>query len=65
MPDGRAANLLDAISAHGGEAARVINNFNSISTGADAPFNLNRQNLLYFLRVGTPHHGRSLPGGCS
>jgi hypothetical protein len=36
-----------------GEAVRVINNFNGVSTGEDALFNLNateRQNLVCFLR---------------
>ena len=53
LHDGRSSNLVDAINAHGGEAARVIQNFNGISVGADAPFNLTateRQNLIYFLR---------------
>jgi CxxC motif-containing protein (DUF1111 family) len=53
LHDGRAANIVDAITAHGGEAARVINNFTGLSTGEDEPFNLTgteRQNLVYFLR---------------
>ncbi len=53
MHDGSKNNLIDAINAHGGEAARVINNYKGVSLGDDAPFNLNpteRQNLLYFLR---------------
>jgi CxxC motif-containing protein (DUF1111 family) len=54
MHDGSSANLVDAINAHGGpEGTRVTNNFNGVSTGPDAPFNLNateRQNLLKFLR---------------
>jgi CxxC motif-containing protein (DUF1111 family) len=53
LHDGRTNNLLDAITAHEGEAVRVINNFNGVSTGADAPFNLGateRQNLIFFLR---------------
>ena len=53
MHDGRATNLVDAISAHGGEAARVINNFKGESTGGDAGANLTateRQNLVDFLR---------------
>jgi CxxC motif-containing protein (DUF1111 family) len=53
LHDGSATNLRDAINAHGGEAARVRANFNGISVGADAPFNLTgtqRQNLLFFLR---------------
>jgi CxxC motif-containing protein (DUF1111 family) len=52
--DGSSPNLVDAINAHGGlEGTRVTNNFNGVSTGPDAPFNLNaieRQNLLKFLR---------------
>ena len=54
LHDGSAASLVDAINAHGGEAARVILNFNGLSVGADAPFNLSaaeRQNLVYFLRA--------------
>ena len=53
LHDGRSTDLVDAINQHGGEAARVINNFKGLSTGADAPFNLDataRQNLVYFLR---------------
>jgi CxxC motif-containing protein (DUF1111 family) len=53
LHDGRATNIVDAITAHGGEAARVINNFGGVSIGEDAPFNLTaieRQNLVYFLR---------------
>jgi CxxC motif-containing protein (DUF1111 family) len=53
LHDGRAANIVDAITAHAGEAARVINNFTGLSTGEDEPFNLTgteRQNLVYFLR---------------
>ena len=53
LHDGRFANIVDAINAHGGEATRVINNFNGVSTGDDVPFNLTateRQNLVYFLR---------------
>src|SRR5262249_15977956 len=53
LHDGRTNDLVDAINAHGGEAQRVINNFNGSSLGLDAPFNLTlteRQNLLYFLR---------------
>jgi len=54
MHDGSSANLVEAINAHGGpEGARVTNNFNGVSTGLDAPFNLDateRQNLLKFLR---------------
>ena len=46
----RAANLVDAINAHAGEAAQVIRNYQG---SGDAAHNLNstdRQNLLYFLR---------------
>jgi len=54
LHDGRTSNLVEAIKAHGGEAARVINNFNGVSTGGDATSNLKtdteRQNLIYFLR---------------
>jgi CxxC motif-containing protein (DUF1111 family) len=53
LHDGRTSDIVEAIRAHGGEATRVINNFDGVSTGADAPFNLNateRQNLAYFLR---------------
>jgi CxxC motif-containing protein (DUF1111 family) len=53
LHDGRTSDLVAAIKAHGGEAARVINNFNNVSTGDDAPFNLGpteQQNLLNFLR---------------
>jgi len=51
LHDGTATNLVDAIKAHGGEAAGVKNNFDGV--GADAQFNLTateRQNLIYFLR---------------
>ena len=50
LHDGRAANLVDAINAHAGEAAQVIRNYQG---SGDAAHNLNstdRQNLLYFLR---------------
>jgi CxxC motif-containing protein (DUF1111 family) len=53
LHDGRTSNLVDAINAHAGEAARVINNFRGISVGPDAGSNLDateRQNLMYFLR---------------
>ncbi len=53
LHDGSANNLIDAIAAHRNEADRVIKNFNGVSVGDDAPFNLTtveRQNLLYFLR---------------
>ena len=43
LHDGSAPNLLDAISAHGGEAAPVRDNFNALTP-------TERQNLLYFLR---------------
>jgi CxxC motif-containing protein (DUF1111 family) len=52
LHDGTATNLVDAIKAHGGEAAGVKDNFNGV--GADATSNLTttteRQNLIYFLR---------------
>jgi CxxC motif-containing protein (DUF1111 family) len=53
LHDGQTKDIVAAITAHGGEATRVINNFNGVSTGDDAPFNLtatDRQNLVYFLR---------------
>jgi CxxC motif-containing protein (DUF1111 family) len=53
LHDGRTDDLVDAINAHGGEATRVINNFNGVSVGDDAAFNLTaaqRLNLLRFLR---------------
>ena len=53
LHDGSALNIVDAINAHGGEATRVINNFNNRSVGDDAKFNLSvteQQNLVYFLR---------------
>jgi CxxC motif-containing protein (DUF1111 family) len=53
LHDGRSTDLVDAINQHGGEAARVINNFKGLSTGTDAQSNLKadeRQNLVYFLR---------------
>jgi CxxC motif-containing protein (DUF1111 family) len=53
LHDGRTSDIVAAIKAHGGEATRVINNFNGASTGADAPFNLTTEeslNLVKFLR---------------
>ena len=53
LHDGRTNDIVEAIRAHGGEATRVINNFNGVSIGEDAPSNLTateRQNLVYFLR---------------
>jgi CxxC motif-containing protein (DUF1111 family) len=53
LHDGRTSDLVEAITAHGGEAARVINNFKNLSVGGDAQFNLTateRQNLVGFLR---------------
>jgi CxxC motif-containing protein (DUF1111 family) len=53
MHDGSETNLIDAITAHDGEAQRVINNYKGVSVREDAPFNLTateRQNLIYFLR---------------
>jgi CxxC motif-containing protein (DUF1111 family) len=53
LHDGSKTNLIDAITAHDGEAQRVINNYKGVSVGEDAPFNLTateRQNLIYFLR---------------
>jgi len=52
LHDGTATNLVDAINAHGGEAAPVKDNFNGV--GTDSKSNLTttteRQNLIYFLR---------------
>ena len=53
LHDGRTSDIVAAIKAHGGEATRVINNFNGVSTGGDAAFNLNATeslNLVRFLR---------------
>jgi len=53
LHDGSRTDLVDVINAHGGEAARVINNFNGVSVGKDKSFNLTaeeRQNLVFFLR---------------
>jgi CxxC motif-containing protein (DUF1111 family) len=53
LHDGSKDNLVDAIIAHGGEAVRVIKNFQGVSTGNDASSNLTaveRQNLVRFLR---------------
>jgi len=53
LHDGRTRDIVDAIRSRGGEATRVISNFNGVSIGDDAPFNLTadeRQNLVYFLR---------------
>jgi len=53
LHDGSKTDLVDVINAHGGEAARVINNFNGVSVGKDKSFNLTaeeRQNLVFFLR---------------
>ena len=53
LHDGSVDNIVEAINAHGGEASRVRDNFNNLSVGADAPFNLNtgeQQNLVRFLR---------------
>jgi CxxC motif-containing protein (DUF1111 family) len=50
LHDGSAANLVDAINAHAGEAAKVISNYQGVG---DASHNLTpteRQNLLNFLR---------------
>jgi CxxC motif-containing protein (DUF1111 family) len=52
LHDGTATNLVDAIKAHGGEAARVKANFDGV--GPETQFNLTateRQNLIYFLRA--------------
>jgi CxxC motif-containing protein (DUF1111 family) len=53
LHDGRTSDIVQAIKAHGGEAARVINNFNGVSTTPDDGSNLTAtesQNLVYFLR---------------
>jgi CxxC motif-containing protein (DUF1111 family) len=53
LHDGRTSDIVTAIKAHGGEAARVINNFNGVSTAPDNGSNLSvteSQNLVYFLR---------------
>jgi len=53
LHDGRTSDIVAAIKAHGGEATRVINNFNGVSTGGDAASNLSpteSQNLVNFLR---------------
>jgi CxxC motif-containing protein (DUF1111 family) len=53
LHDGRTANIVEAIKAHGGEATRVINNFKGVSIGGDAASNLNAEeslNLVKFLR---------------
>jgi CxxC motif-containing protein (DUF1111 family) len=53
LHDGSKTDLVDVINTHGGEATRVINNFNGVSVGTDRSFNLTaeeRQNLVFFLR---------------
>ena len=53
LHDGRTSDIVEAIKAHGGEATRVINNFNGVSTVPDKGSNLSleeSQNLVYFLR---------------
>jgi CxxC motif-containing protein (DUF1111 family) len=53
LHDGSKTDLVDVINAHGGEATRVINNFNGVSVGKDKSSNLTadeRQNLVFFLR---------------
>ena len=53
LHDGRTSDIVTAIKAHGGEATRVINNFNGVSTAPDDVSNLSvteSQNLVYFLR---------------
>ena len=50
LHDGRSANLVEAIKAHGGEATEVIRNFNGAS-GAAAPLSASEsQDLVRFLR---------------
>ena len=53
LHDGRTSDIVEAIKAHGGEATRVINNFNGVSTAPDDGSNLSleeSQNLVRFLR---------------
>jgi CxxC motif-containing protein (DUF1111 family) len=53
LHDGSKTDLVEVINTHGGEATRVINNFNGVSVGTDKSFNLTaveRQNLVFFLR---------------
>jgi CxxC motif-containing protein (DUF1111 family) len=53
LHDGRTSDIVTAIKAHGGEATRVINNFNGVSVAPDDGSNLSgteSQNLVYFLR---------------
>ena len=50
MHDGKFTNIVDAIKAHGGEAAEVIKNFNG-AAGASKPLTATEsQNLVNFLR---------------
>jgi CxxC motif-containing protein (DUF1111 family) len=50
LHDGRFTDIVQAIKAHGGEAAEVIKNFNG-ATGAATPLNaVESQNLVRFLR---------------
>jgi len=50
LHDGRFTSIVDAIKAHGGEAAEVIKNFSGAS-GAAAPLSTTEsQNLVNFLR---------------
>src|SRR5215510_429054 len=50
LHDGRAANLVDAINAHAGEAEEVIRNYRGTGQGAHNLTPEEQQNLLYFLR---------------
>ena len=50
LHDGRTANIVEAIKAHGGEATEVLKNFNG-AAGATAPLSVTEsQNLVFFLR---------------
>jgi len=50
MHDGSALNLVDAINAHGGEAATVIRSYRGIGNPSNRLTATERQNLLNFLR---------------
>ena len=50
LHDGTAANLVEAINAHAGEAAKVISNYQGVGDAAHNLTPTERQNLLYFLR---------------
>ena len=50
LHDGRAANLVDAINAHTGEADQVIRNYQGAGDAAHNLTSEERQNVLFFLR---------------